>query len=65
MDWLKEFEDLIKCIGSATYGKERWFHDYDEKNGRAIWYDRHLCDYISTEELIGRVRLEIMELENG
>lgn len=42
-------DDIVRCVGSLTYGKERWF---DEGN---TWYDRKLCDHISNEELVNRV----------
>ena len=43
------FADIVKIIGSLTYGKERWF----KNNG--CWYDRSKCDYIQNEELVKRI----------
>ena len=41
--------DIVKVIGTLTYGKERWF----ENNG--CWYDRKECDYIQNETLVERI----------
>lgn len=62
LDWKNLFQDLVRCLGSATYGKERWFLEYHEKGGRARWYDRDSQDYISTDEVIGRIYEEVKRL---
>lgn len=63
LHWKDKFEELVQCIGSASYGKERWFHEYDEKGGRARWYDRAFYDYIDTDELIHRIVKVINDYE--
>jgi len=50
IDWQSEYESLIRTIGSATYGKERWFY---QDNG--IWYDRKEGDYIDFLTLERRI----------
>ena len=42
-------DDILQCIGSLTYGKERWF----DNNG--VWYDRATGEYVPTEEMALRV----------
>lgn len=49
--------DLVRVIGTTTYGKERWF----KQNG--CWYDRMFCDYIQDEELLTRLIAELVSLE--
>ena len=48
-------EELVRFIGSWTYGKERWF----AQNG--VWYDRYDGKYIDTQELVARVIKAIEE----
>lgn len=48
-------DDILQCIGSLTYGKERWF----DNNG--VWYDRATCEYVTTEEMVLRVCKELNE----
>lgn len=43
------FADIVRFIGTLTYGKERWF----KNNG--CWYDRKKCDYIQNETLVERI----------
>lgn len=59
MNWEDEYRDLVLGIGTATYGKQRWFYQ-----GDGMWYDREYCDYIATWELNNRITKEIEELEN-
>lgn len=54
-----EYKSLVQSIGSATYGKERWFL---QDNGK--WYDRKECDYITIDVLEQRIRSAIFEMEN-
>lgn len=51
-------EDIIKYVGSATFGKERWFK---QENG--IWYDRLFCDYVELDEVVKRLVLTVWERE--
>lgn len=53
----KEYENLIKIIGSATYGKERWFLQDND-----IWYDRKDGAYITQKEMEERIYKELDEL---
>ena len=46
IDWQKEFEDLVRYIGTITYGKERWFYQEND-----VWYDRKGGKYYSTNIL--------------
>ena len=46
MNWQEEFESLVRTIGTATYGKERWFYQGDD-----VWYDRDDGKYFSTNIL--------------
>ena len=55
-DWKEQYIGLIQSIGSATYGKERWFIQDGE-----IWYDRKEADYITIDEMERRVRSAILE----
>lgn len=50
--------DMIKQIGSITYGKERFF-----ELERGIWYDRKYGDYISIEQVIERIVEAVKENE--
>jgi len=56
IDWKELFESLVRCIGSATYGKERWFY-----NDNGCWYDRASGTYISTDQLIAKIYKELEE----
>lgn len=47
--------DIVKVIGTLTYGKERWF----ENNG--CWYDRKECDCIQNETLVERISEALRE----
>lgn len=49
MSKAEALEELVRFIGSWTYGKERWF----TQNG--VWYDRYDGKYIDTQELVARV----------
>ena len=55
-DWKEQYIGLIQSIGSATYGKERWFIQDNE-----MWYDRKEADYIDINEMEKRVRSAILE----
>lgn len=46
-------QELVRFIGTMTYGKERWF----KQNG--CWYDRMYGDYVQNEGLLDRMCLEI------
>ncbi len=50
---------LVRSIGTLTYGKMRWF---EQSNGQ--WYDRDRGDYISLEEMTGRVIDAVREAED-
>lgn len=45
-------DDIVRCIGSLTYGKERWFRSYAWGD---IWYDREKGEYLNTEEMVENV----------
>lgn len=49
-NWKKEFESIVRTIGSFTYGKERWFL---QDNG--LWYDRMDGNEIDIDELDRRI----------
>lgn len=57
INWQHEYESLIRSIGSATYGKERWFLQDD-----GTWYDRKYGDYITTQTLENMIFKELEEL---
>lgn len=59
IDWKEELIILVASIGSATYGKERWFLQDDGK-----WYDRDDGKYISQDELFNRIRYEIISSQD-
>lgn len=48
----KALEDIVRCIGSLTFGKERWCRSYSFKD---IWYDRMSGDYLTTKEMVQSV----------
>lgn len=48
-------QDILRCIGGLTFGKERWFPN----NG--VWYDKLDGKLISTEEMTMRVCTELSE----
>lgn len=60
VNWKKEFESLVRTIGSYTYGKERWFLQDD---GR--WYDRYDGSYITIDELHKRIGEEMRWLDEN
>lgn len=49
---------IISCVGTATYGKERWFPQEDGK-----WYDRKYCDYVMLDEIVDRLCSTVWESE--
>lgn len=51
-------EDIIKYIGSATFGKERWFKQKD-----GTYYDRLFEDYVDLEEVAKRLVNTVWERE--
>jgi hypothetical protein len=55
MKWREEFESLVRTIGTATYGKERWFYE------DGIWYDRKDGKHININELHKRILNAIKE----
>ena len=57
IDWQSKYESVIRTIGNATYGQERWFY---EDNG--TWYDRKEGDYIDFFTLERRI-YEAVETE--
>lgn len=59
MNWQKEFEDLVRSIGSITYGKERWFLQDND-----LWYDRQDGSYIDINELHNRICEEVKRLDD-
>ena len=48
--WEREYESLVRSLGTVTYGKERWFNQ-----GDGTWYDREEDDYINLYDLERRV----------
>ena len=48
--WKEHFVSLVRSIGSATYGKERWCL---QENG--LWYDREDGKEIGIDELHKRI----------
>ena len=44
--WKEHFISLIRSIGVATYGKERWF-----LQGDGMWYDRERGEELTIDEL--------------
>lgn len=58
MNWQKEYESLIRFIGSVTYGKERWFY-----KGNGIWYDREENEYINMDKLAEEIIYAFKEEE--
>ena len=59
INWKDEFISLVRSIGSATYGKERWFL---QENG--LWYDREDGREITIDELHKRIYKEVKWLED-
>lgn len=49
-------DDFISCMGVALYGKERFFR---QDNG--LWYDRRVCDYVCTAEILERIYKQCAE----
>ena len=49
---------LLQVIGSYTYGKERWFREYET----TVWYDRATGTYIDAESMINNVMSAIKEV---
>ena len=47
IDWHAAFVDLVRCVGTALYGKECWF---EQENG--TWYSRNSCSYIDVDGVI-------------
>ena len=43
-------DEFISCMGVVMYGKERFF-----RQDNALWYDLHICDYVSTAEVLKRI----------
>ena len=58
INWKAEYQNLVRIIGSATFGKERWFY---QENG--TWYDRKYGDYIGFLTLETRIYDELGETE--
>ena len=58
MRLIDALRDMIKQIGSITYGKERFF-----EQDRGIWYDRKHGDYITLEKVIERLVEAVKESE--
>lgn len=54
--WKEHYISLIRTIGSATYGKERWFL---QENG--LWYDRERGEELTIDELEKTIFEEINE----
>ena len=59
INWKEEFISLVRFIGSATFGKERWFL---QDNG--LWYDRLDSKEINIDELHKRIYDEILGEEH-
>lgn len=59
-NWKEEFISLVRSIGSATFGKERWFL---QDNG--LWYDRMDCKEISIDKLQERIYEEVKWLDEN
>ena len=64
IDWEIEFENIVRYIGSITYGKERWFKE-TEKSGRVKWYDRRSGDYLTIDQLQNEIYETVKELDCG
>lgn len=64
VDWEMEFENMVRYIGTITYGKERWFKE-TEKSGRVKWYDRRSGDYLTTDQLQNEIYETVKELDCG
>lgn len=58
LDWKSEYVSIVRTIGSATFGKERWFY---QENG--LWHDRKDGDYIDFVELDNRIYKELSNEE--
>lgn len=58
MNWQEKFESLVRSVGSAIYGKERWFYQEND-----IWYDRKTGKNITTDELEQTIYEEMEEGE--
>ena len=48
--YFEAVKTLAKCIGSITYGKERWFYE-----GDGLWYDREKNKSLLVAELIDEI----------
>lgn len=60
IDWKEEYISLVRSIGSATFGKERWFL---QDNG--LWHDRMDGKEISIDELHNRIYKEVKCLDEN
>ena len=53
-EWKEHFISLVRSIGVATYGKERWF-----LQGDGMWYDRELGKEMNIDVLKAVISEEI------
>ena len=60
LNYREEFENLVRLIGTITYGKERWFLQIND-----YWYDRETDTYIDMSELQVRICEKINDLERN